>query len=255
MIHKVTKRAVLHGRTVLFDPLERSEPENMTFATEPFSICSATLFDISSLSTIVPRSFHPTNPYIQKLFPDTPSLQQWWKEIWISKLQTPATSYVLTVGCNNPNPNPTNEQNSTNNPHTSNETSLGILSMQLFAPYQTGAGLYTTFLPTPDHDARAYHDVASNLANAREALMSGTSHFVIELFGIDHAAKGLGLGKGLLLRACEIADEAGLPIFVMANASAKGLYVKCGFEVRDVKVLPGDYEENMLVRPVGARVR
>jgi N-acetylglutamate synthase-like GNAT family acetyltransferase len=73
------------------------------------------------------------------------------------------------------------------------------------------------------------------------------------LFGVDHETKGSGLGKKLLLRACEIADEAGLPVFVMANASAKGIYQhpEAGFELRDVKVLPGEmrYEEYMLVRP------
>ena len=225
----------------------------MTSPTNPFKIRPATPSDLPSLSTIVPRSFHPTNPYIQKLFPDTPLLQQWWTEIWTTKFQTPATSHVLTVEPSNPNPNPNNNENDTTT--TNKSKSLGILSMQLFAPSQSGAGLYTTFPPTPDHDAQAYHDVASNLAKARETLMAGTAHFVIELFGVDHEAKGLGLGKGLLLRACEIADEAGLPMFVMANASAKGLYVKCGFEVRDVKVLPGDYEESMLVRPVGGRGR
>lgn len=85
--------------------------------------------------------------------------------------------------------------------------------------------------------------------------MGGREHFVIELFGVDHEIKGCGLGKMLLLRACEIADEAGLPIFVMANASARGIYqhASIGFELRDVKVLPGElqYEEYMLVRPVG----
>jgi GNAT superfamily N-acetyltransferase len=223
----------------------QSKSQSMTSST----VRPATPSDLPSLSTIVPRSFHPTNPYIRNLFPDTPLLRQWWTDIWTAKCQTPETSHLLTVEESlNPNPNP----NSANNNHISTTTppkSLGILSLQLFTPSQTGAGLYTTFAPTPDHDAEAYHDVASSLASARESLMTGTAHFVIELFGVDHEAKGLGLGKGLLLRACAIADEAGLPIFVMANASAKGIYVKCGFEVRDVKVLPGDYKEFMLVKP------
>jgi GNAT superfamily N-acetyltransferase len=222
----------------------------MTSPTNPFTVRPAILSDIPSLSTIVPRSFHPTNPYIQKLFPDTPLLAQWWTEIWISKLQTQAASYVLTVEYTNPNPNPNDQKDTTTN------KSLGILSLQLFPPSQPGpsqpdAGLYTTFPPTPDHDAQSYHDVASSLATAREHLMSSTAHFVIELFGVDHEFKGLGLGKALLLRACETADEAGLPIFVMGNASAKGIYVKCGFEVRGVEILEGGYEENMLVREVG----
>lgn len=86
--------------------------------------------------------------------------------------------------------------------------------------------------------------------------MMGQAHFVIELFGVDHSVKGYGLGKMLLTKACEIADEAGLPIFVMANASAQGIYPKVGFELRDVKVLPGElkYEEFMLVRPAGGAV-
>jgi GNAT superfamily N-acetyltransferase len=219
-----------------------------------FKFRPATPSDLPSVSTIVPRSFHPTNPYIQNLFPDTPLVQQWWTEIWETKLQTPETSHILTAEetttttTHNPNPNPNNKKHS-NHPTNNNPKSLGILSMQLLKPSEPGAGLYTTFSPTSDHDAQAYHDVASNLAIARERLMTGTAHFVIELFGVDHEAKGLGLGRGLLLKACEIADEAGLPVFVMANASAKGIYLKFGFEVRGVEVLAGDYEENMLVRP------
>jgi GNAT superfamily N-acetyltransferase len=128
-----------------------------------------------------------------------------------------------------------------------------VLSLQLLGPSDRGAGFWSEFPPTPDHDAAAYADVASNLTNAREALMMGHPHFVVELFGVDHGTKGSGLGKRLLLRACEIADEVGLPIFVMANASARGIYQhpEIGFEVKDVKVLPGEmrYEEYMLVRP------
>lgn len=128
-----------------------------------------------------------------------------------------------------------------------------MLSLQLLGPSDHGAGFWSEFPPTPDHDAAAYADVASNLTDAREALMMGQKHFVVELFGVDHDTKGSGLGMKLLLKACEIADEAGLPIFVMANASARGIYQhpEIGFEVKDVKVLPGEmqYEEYMLVRP------
>lgn len=125
--------------------------------------------------------------------------------------------------------------------------------MQLQGAEEHGAGFWSSFSPTPDHDVAAYADVASGLTAAREEFMKGRAHFVIELFGVDHETKGFGLGKLLLLKACEIADQAGLEVFVMANASARGIYQhpKIGFELRDVKILPGDYEEYMLVRPVG----
>ena len=124
----------------------------MTSPPNSYKIRPATLPDLPFLSTIVPRSFHPTNPYIRKLFPDTPLLRQWWTDIWTSKLQTPATSHVLTVEeTPNPNPNPNDKKEDTTTT-TTNPKSLGILSMQLFTPSQTGAGLYTAFAPTTDHD-------------------------------------------------------------------------------------------------------
>jgi GNAT superfamily N-acetyltransferase len=211
-----------------------------TTPKSPYIVHSATSSNLPSLATIVPRSFHPTNPYILKLLPNTPAVRQWWTKIFTAKIQSPTTSHLLTAV----------------SPSNASET-LGVLSMQLLGSDERGAGLWSTFPPTPDHDEAAYADVASGLAKAREGLMAGQAHFVIELFGVDHEIKGFGLGKMLLLRACEIADEAGLAIFVMANASAKGIYQhpEIGFELRDVKVLPGElqYEEYMLVRPAGGR--
>ena len=244
-------------------------PNTMESSERSFTVHHATLDDIASLTTIVPRSFHPTNPYIlkvsrlqlyptlailpysysrpstrqvltpPKLLPNTPSVRQWWSEIFTSKvLDSPTTSHLLTAASSN-----------------SPSESIGVLSMQLIGPSDRGAGFWSTFSPTPDHDAATYADVSSNLAHAREEFMLGAPHFVIELFGVDHEKKGLGLGKILLLKACEIADQAGLAVFVMANASARGIYQHpdIGFELRDVKVMPGEmrYEEYMLVRPAG----
>lgn len=204
----------------------------------PYTVQRATTSNLPSLETIVPRAFHPTNRYITKLFPDTARVRSWWNHIFSSKVASPKISHLLTV-------------TSPSDP----ATIFGVLSMQLFGPAERGAGFYSTFAPTPDHDAEGYEAVAANLAAARESYMSGKAHLVIELFGVDHGAKGLGLGKLLLDKACEIADGESLPIFVMANASAQGIYPKVGFELRDVKVMPGDlkYEEYMLVRPARQR--
>lgn len=210
-----------------------AQPTKPTFTVRP-----ATFENLPSLATVVPRSFHPTNPYILKLAPNTPTIRQWWTKIFTSKIQSPSTSNLLTVASD-----------------THPSESLGLLSMQLLGADERGAGFWSTFPPTSDHDVTAYADVAAGLAEARENLMAGRPHFVIELFGVDHEIKGFGLGKMLLLKACEIADQAGLPIFVMANASARGIYQhpSIGFELKEVKILPGEmqYEEYMLVRPVG----
>jgi len=213
----------------MFPPSQPSSPDRSIQQIHTFSKC---VFKIYLPTT---KSKQPPKNQTQ-LLPNTPILRDWWAKIFTSKLHTPTTSHLLTAA-------------STTNP----SHSLGVLSIQLLGPSDHGAGFWSSFPPTPDHDAAAYADVSSNLSNAREALMMGQPHFLIELFGVDHETKGSGLGKKLLLKACEIADEAGLPVFVMANASAKGIYQhpEIGFELRDVKVLPGEmrYEEYMLVRP------
>jgi GNAT superfamily N-acetyltransferase len=206
----------------------------MTVPTPLFIILPATTHHLPSLTTIVPQSFHPTNPYILALLPNTPTIRAWWTTIFTPKIQSPATSHLLTAtSATNPSP------------------VLGILSMQLLGAEEHGVAFWSDLTPTADHDIAAYADVAQGLSEARERFMGGRPHFVIELFGVDHEAKGLGLGKMLLLRACEIADEAELAVFVMANASARGIYQhrRIGFELRDMKVLLGGDEEYMLVRP------
>jgi ribosomal protein S18 acetylase RimI-like enzyme len=256
-----------------------------------FTIRPATLDDLSSLTTIVPRSFHPTNPYIRALAPDTPTIRQWWREVFTSELATPETSHLLVAVA------------ATEDKGKPSET-LGVLSMQLLKTREPGAGFWSTVPPTADHDIAAYAEIASSISDARLKMYKRSEqneqnqqsdqteqdqqsqhdqqaqqserneqnqhqqhhqhhqhhqshHFVISLFGVSHQFKGLGLGKKLLLQACSIADAAGLEIFVMANASAKGVYMhpEVGFEVRDRKVMDGDegYEEFMLVRRVGGR--
>ncbi|KAM0723676.1 hypothetical protein Q7P37_000664 [Cladosporium fusiforme] len=95
---------------------------------------------------------------------------------------SPKTSHLLTITAT----------------ATPSET-LGILSLHLFPALSPGAGFYTTTAPTPSHDIPSYAAVESALASARQELMnpSGRAHFAIELFGVDDAFKGQGLGKQL----------------------------------------------------------
>jgi ribosomal protein S18 acetylase RimI-like enzyme len=82
--------------------------------------------------------------------------------------------------------------------------------------------------------------------------MGGRSHYLIELFGTDHAYKGCGVGSKMLKKACDIADETGDDIFVQANASAIGFYEKFGFKSEGEVLMPGEdeYLETFMVRRV-----
>ena len=194
-------------------------------------VVEAKLTDVESLTTIVPRSFHPVNPYIKKALPDTAAMRQWWSKIFIDAISDPKCKVMTAI-----------------DPKNSNV--IGVLNLRLMGAQDKGSGLWMYDL-TDDHDKIAYPPMIAGMTEHRERTMLGTAHFLIELFGVDDAYKGRQIGRKLLTRACEIADEAGYEIFVQANANARAFYGKLGFEERGKSVMPGEmeYVEYMLVRP------
>ncbi|KAI7182834.1 hypothetical protein KC343_g5114 [Hortaea werneckii] len=187
---------------------------------------------LDSLQTIVPRAFHPTNPYIRKVFPDTPLIRQWWRSNFAKQLANPACAVLVVV-------DPCSET-----------TVKGLLTLKRMEASEHGSGSWTANALTPDHDQEAFRPMIDGMTAHRERIMLGTRHYMIELFGVEHGAKGQGIGGRLLRRACEIADQSRLPTFVQSNMFAWELYARFGFEERGSEDMPGDegYREIMMVR-------
>ena len=218
---------------------------NMTQSTtqaQSLSITEARPSDIESLSTILARGFHPTNPYIKRCYPDTPAVRQWWARIFTDLLTNP-DCHVLTALRTEPN--------SPSFP----PYAAGVLILRLLSADERGAGFWTAFPMTPDHDVPACTEMINGMVKAREKMMLGKTHFVIEMFSVESAMQRSGVGSRMMKRACEIADEAGSETFVQANHFARRFYERFGFVCRETKTLPGDegYVECMLVRPVGIK--
>ena len=188
--------------------------------------------NVESLSTIFARSFHPVNAFMRRVIPDTVLMRQWWMQLFTAELQDPACK-VLTVL----------------EPETG--VAIGILLLRLHGPQETGSGIWTMCDVTEDHDRESYNHMIDGMTEHRERTMLGKPHFLLELFGVDHAYKGKGIGHKLLAHACAIADTADHETFVQANASAKEFYISHGFEEKGENVIKGkpDYVESMLVRP------
>ncbi|KAI7483285.1 hypothetical protein KC357_g3376 [Hortaea werneckii] len=186
---------------------------------------------LDSLETIVPRAFHPTNPYIRKVFPDTPLIREWWRTNFAKQISNPACKLLVVV-----------------DPSTG--TTMGLLTMKQMEPDEHGSGSWTANALTPDHDQEAFRPMIDGMTAHRERIMFGTRHFMIELFGVEHGTKGKGIGGKLLTRACEIADQARLPTFVQSNMFAREFYLRFGFEEKGREDMPGDegYREIMMVR-------
>jgi len=200
--------------------------------TSNISIQEATASEIDSMTTILARSFHPVNPFITKVYPDTPLMRKWFATLYNDEINNSGISYPLVAI------------------DTTTNSVVGILALRLMGANERGSGMWTNRSLCEDHQAEMHKDMCDSMTSHRERLMLGRPHFLIQLFGVDHAYKGRQLGKRLLHRAFEIADQAGFEIFVQANASARGIYLNHGFEEKEVVVMPGDlkYTEHMLTR-------
>ena len=198
------------------------------------TVSEARKSDLLSLGTIVARSFHPVNPYIKQCFPNTPAMRKWWSHIFEEEANSESCHVLVAL------------DNTT-------DKDVGILTLRLLGADDRGAGLYTLYELTDDHDREMFEPMIAPMIEHRERLMLGRSHYLIELFGSDDKCKGRGVGTKLLSRACEIADKAGYDIFVQANASAKDFYGKLGFCVEFKAVMPGgEYTEYLMVRRIKA---
>lgn len=199
------------------------------------TICEARPSDVSSLSTIHSRAFHPVNAYQRRLFPDTPLLRQWWEGIFAQEIQDSACHVLTAIDANASDPA---------------AQAVGVLCLRLMEPDQQGGGFWTMHPLTAEHDAKLYERTMAPMGMTRLRLMQGRRHLLLELFGVDHSCQGAGVGKRLLRRACAIADQQRQDIFVEANYMAKPFYVRFGFEPLEELQMPteGTYTVYLLVR-------
>ncbi|KAK4495155.1 hypothetical protein PRZ48_013482 [Zasmidium cellare] len=193
---------------------------------------------VSSLSTMDIRSFHPTNAFHRQVFPDTPLVISWWSQIFSDEINDPTAHVIIALDSKATDPAL----------HV-----VGVICMRLMDPAVSGAGAWTMYPFTKDHDAKEFQPSVELMAEWREKLFGKDQwHYLLEFVGVDHGYKGAGVGKRLLDRACEIADEKGYSVFVEGNQFAVGWYQKCGFEEKGSKLMDGKeaYRQHILVRPV-----
>ncbi len=201
--------------------------------SEGITVVEAQDSDIESLTTIVPRAFHLENRYINHTLPDTQAVREWWSLTFQDSVQDP-DCHVLIV----------------REPDTS--STAGLLMLRSVGP-EMGSTDVWNLRPCPeDIDQNSLLAMVDAGREWHGKLIRGWSHFIVELFGVDHEWKGKGVGMKLLRRACEIADGKGFEIFVEANGFAKGYYEKVGFRSEKELVLAGEgngeYVECMMVR-------
>ncbi|KXL42805.1 hypothetical protein M433DRAFT_156491 [Acidomyces richmondensis BFW] len=174
----------------------------------------ATLADIESMATMVPRAYAP-DAFLPQIIPDTPAVRKWWAQTYEAALQDPAARLLIAVdGCK----------------------TVGILTLHYLdpdSPSSSSCGVTAAIPLTPDHSP-ILAKALEGLEQERKELMGADAHFLIELVGVDDEYKSLGIGRALAQWACEIADEKDAAIYLQTSA-AKYYYTKklnLGFEAR-----------------------
>lgn len=186
-------------------------------------VVRATEADLASLSTVVPRAFHKNNEYFRQTLPDTPVLRCWWSGLLLDAIQDPIYHVYTIIGEAKTSPR-----------------ALGLLLLRYIDADGNGDNVFHRHPPTDDHDHARYAAMLSgSKGGPRERFMGGKAHYSLDLFGVDDRYQGTGLGKKLLLKACQIADVQGIDIFVQANMYARAFYEKRAFECVEEVVLPG----------------
>lgn len=228
------------------------ESKTRNLDSQDLTVIEARLSDVESLTTIVPRAFHPTNDYIKRALPDGPAMREYWARVFTDMINIP-TSRLLTAVVETDYNNRSNDAAGTRKSTTSSRA-VAVLALNFHDAVSPGPGFWDSQPLSSDHNAEMCEPMFAAVSEGRDTYMPGKTHFGVELFGVERAYQGGGLGGRLMQKACKLADDAGYEMFVQANGFARRFYERNGFVCKGTKTMPdGKYEECFLVRAVGGK--
>jgi len=107
-----------------------------------------------------------------------------------------------------------------------------------------------TLVPlTADHH-EALKDALVEQARDRATLMRQEPNFQVDLLGVDRAFQGRGVGRRLVQRACEVADQEGAAVFLQTT-KAREWYLGLGMGFVPDKTYE-DIAGGVVVRPAAS---
>lgn len=190
--------------------------------------------DLPEVATIFPRAFHPISSYMQKAFPDTTTMRQWWIDVHQTAFDDPNVRLMKVIDRNN------------------GDVIIAIGRWRFSRENEPIDGGSWSRVPlSEDHDHERYSAMINFQLEQRQYIMRGRPHILIELLVAVHEYKGLGAGQILVKRMCKDADDAGIECFVETNKNVVPFYEKLEFKVEKQAAMPGDdgYEEYILTKP------
>lgn len=188
----------------------------------------ASLEDLDSLETIIPRAFFPVNEIMKNLFPDTLAMRKWWRGIFEDYIRTPERHLPVAI-----------------------DTSTGaVIGASVFRGVKRGGpfgGFMADHPATEDH-AEIWPEAIREFREHEEQAVGDRGRFLVEIMGVDHAYQRKGVGKQLVAMLCDIADAKGYPIFLETTQAAK-FYTNLN---RGFAIIEAEDEGAMMLREAAA---
>ncbi|KAF2157089.1 hypothetical protein K461DRAFT_218633 [Myriangium duriaei CBS 260.36] len=196
--------------------------------------------DVPSLTTLLPRSFFPTNPTVKRALPDTPLMRQWWALVYNEEISNPACHLYVAVS-------------SSSSSASSTDGVIGMASLRLHSPGDTYGGFWTQHAWTADHGEEVWRPAIDCMVEYERRLMGERRHGLLEMVAVDDKWKGKGVGRMLVGKMCEVADAERVEIFLQSGG-ARGYYLKLGmgFGIEAEPEWEG-YRACLLTRAIGGR--
>ncbi|KAF7508498.1 hypothetical protein GJ744_009211 [Endocarpon pusillum] len=169
------------------------------------------------------------------MIPDTPAIEEWWKESHQNALLDPRTRFAKV---------------------TDEDTAEVVAMVRWVLPRDNES-------PQPGPEKRRWpefpDDVDRSLADplfesvalARKEIMEDRRHYVLEFIQTAKEYKGRGAASLVMRYGCDMADNDGLEIYVSASMEGYPMFLKYGFVLKGEDTMPGGYGfiQRHLVRP------
>ncbi|KAF9894808.1 hypothetical protein FE257_004429 [Aspergillus nanangensis] len=181
-------------------------------------VLPATPEDVSSLTHVILSAF--STPHDREMFPDTPGIHAWWDEFnRHDLLHKPGVRYVKAVDMSLPG-------------------SIMACAKWDFQPENRGNRFPPWHEDSNQSECGAFFGECDA---ARQAVMKDRKHYFLDILVTDPDHRRRGAATLLLRWGCDMADQAGMPIYLDATESGAPVYQKHDFVIQPVSIpLPGD---------------
>ncbi|PGH37087.1 hypothetical protein GX50_00070 [[Emmonsia] crescens] len=214
----------------------------LAIAKSGLTLHRATLSDVYKLSDHFARSFHPNDPFNQKLVPDTPLTRAWWDDYHRQAFNDEGTVFLVCRDGDEPVAisrwvKPAKED--------------GGIASDGFGEEDSDVHRAPEF--TADHDLQLCTELFGSFPYFRKKLLGGRRHYYLEYISTVDEYRGQGAAGMMIRYALDLIDAEGVECYLDSSPAGLPMFEKFRWvKYHEKKFPPVEghlYTESYCVRP------